>query len=76
VSTFTKNMRTKAALGIAFIDFLYYRDGSTHWKVTLEDDTKFNVCAPNFATESTVLRLAAAKLAESGRGVRYPKGVA
>jgi len=76
VSTFTKNERTKAALGIARTEYLFYRDGSAHWKVVLDDGDWFNVVTPNLGTESTVLRLAAAKMASRGRPVRYPKGAA
>jgi hypothetical protein len=72
----TKNERTKAALGIARIEFKFYRGGRAQWRVVLTDGKEFNVSTHNFGSESTVLRLAAEKLAASGRGVSYPKGAA
>ena len=69
-----KNELTKSALGIRDIEFLHYRAGSAHWRVILEDGEQFNVVTPNLGTESTVLRLAAEKLAKMGRSVTYPKG--
>lgn len=69
-----KNERTKAALGIARTEFKFYRAGNAHWRVVLEDGEELSVITPNLGTESTVLRLAAAKLAKSGRAVSYPKG--
>ena len=69
-----KNERTKAALGIRSIEFKFYRAGRAHWRVVLNDGTEFSVSTHNFGTESTVLRLAADKLAKMSRGVSYPKG--
>jgi hypothetical protein len=76
MNIFAKNERTKSALGISRIEFKYYRAGSAHWRVVLEDGEQFNVVTHNLGTESTVLRLAAEKLAKSGRAVSYPKGAA
>jgi len=69
-----KNERTKAALGIARIEFKCYRAARAQWRVVLVDGEEFSVSTHNFGTESTVLRLAAEKLAKMGRGVQYPKG--
>jgi hypothetical protein len=71
-----KNERTKAALGISRIEFKHYRAGSAHWRVVLEDAEQLSVVTHNLGTESTVLRLAAEKLAKSGRAVSYPRGAA
>ncbi len=68
-----KNERTAAALGVSGIEFEYYRAGASHWRVFLKDGSEVNVVAPNLATESTVLRLAAEKLAKAGKAVTYPK---
>lgn len=76
MTTFAKNERTKSALGIVRIEFKHYRAGSAHWRVILADGEDFNVVTHNLGTESTVLRLAAEKLAKSGRAVKYPKGAA
>lgn len=76
MNIFAKNERVKSALGIRLIEFKHYRAGSAHWRVILEDGEELNVITHNFGTESTVLRLAAEKLAKSGRGVSYPKGAA
>jgi hypothetical protein len=73
MNVFAKNERTKKALGIRDTEFLFYRAGNAHWRVTLDDGETFNVVTPNLGTESTVLRLAAAKLAKSGRQLRWPK---
>ena len=67
-----KNERTKAALGIRGIFFSFYRDGRSHWMVELNDGEQFQVSAPNLATESTVIRVAAEKLAKRGYPVQYP----
>jgi hypothetical protein len=74
MNTFAKNARTKAALGIARTEFEFYRAGNAHWSVVMEDGEEFSVVTPNLGTESTVLRLAAKKLAEMGKAVQYPKG--
>lgn len=76
MNIFARNERTKSALGIARIEFRFYRAGSAHWRVVLEDGEQLNVVTHNLGTESTVLRLAAEKLAKTGRGVSYPKGAA
>jgi hypothetical protein len=75
MNIFAKNERTKSALGIVRIEFKHYRAGSAHWRVILEDGEELNVVTHNFGTESTVLRLAAEKLAKTGRAAcSYPKG--
>jgi hypothetical protein len=73
MNVFAKNKRTAAALGVVSTEFKFYRAGSSHWRVRLKDGSELNVVAPNLATESTVLRLAAAQLAKAGRAVVYPK---
>jgi hypothetical protein len=69
-----KNARTRAALGIRDIEFTVYRANRAHWRVVLNDGEEFTVTTHYFGTESTVLRLAAEKLAKMQRGVEYPKG--
>lgn len=69
-----KNDRLKAALGIRGIEFKFYRAGRAQWRVLLNDGEEFSVSTHNFGTESTVLRLAAERLAKMQRGVAYPKG--
>lgn len=71
---FHKNARTRQALGIADIEFKYYRSGCAHWKVIFADGEHFTVVTHNLGTESTVLRLAAEKLAKLGKAVVYPQG--
>ena len=71
---FSKNALTRMALGIRSIEFKHYRAGSAHWRVTMEDGEELSITTHNFGSESTVLRLAAEKLAKSGRAVSYPKG--
>lgn len=69
-----KNKMIREALGVTDIEFKFYRAGSSHWRVKLETGEEFSFAAPNLATESTVLRLTAEKLAKLGRQVHYPKG--
>jgi hypothetical protein len=69
-----KNELLKKALSIRGIEFVYYRSDKAHWKVTLESGEQFSVVTHYFGTESSVLRLAAEKLAKMGRAVQYPKG--
>jgi hypothetical protein len=69
-----KNERMKAALGILRTEFKFYRAGRAQWRVVLHDGEEFSVSTHNFGTESTVLRIAAEKLAKMQRGVSYPKG--
>jgi len=69
-----KNKLLQQALGIAGIEFQFYRSDRAHWKVTLHDGESFSVMTHYFGTESSVLRLAAEKLAKMGRQVHYPKG--
>jgi len=69
-----RNAITQAALGIARIEFRYYRSDRALWRVVMEDGEEFSVSTHYFGTESTVLRLAAEKLAKMGREVKYPKG--
>jgi len=74
MNVYRKNERTKKALSIREIEFVYYRSDQAHWKVILESGEEFPVVTHYFGTESTVLRLAAEKLAKMGRPVQYPKG--
>lgn len=68
-----RNQRAMKALGIGQIDFLFYRAGKSHWQVTLSDGEDFTVALPNLATEVTVIRAAAERLARRGYPVEYPK---
>lgn len=66
--------RIKEALGIREIDFCFYsptKDRS-HWKVELKDGGSFRISAPHLASESTLLKVAADRLAKMGRAVRWP----
>lgn len=74
MNTAQRNEQTKRALGISTIYFRHYRAGKSHWLVTMTDGEKFRVVTPNLATESSVLRQMAEKLAELGRPVVWPKG--
>lgn len=76
MNVFRKNARVQAALGIARTEFKFYRAGNAHWKVVMQSGEAFTVVTHNLGTESTVLRLAAEKLAKMGREVQYPKGAA
>lgn len=66
-----KNALVQKALGIARIEFKFYRSNRAQWRVVLDDGEQFSLSTHYFGTESTVLRLAAAELAKRGRGVRY-----
>jgi len=72
MNTAQRNEVTKKALGIATIHFQYYRQGRSHWLVTMNDGEVHTLALPNLATESTVLREMAERLAKSGRAVKYP----
>lgn len=74
MNVFARNERTKKALGIASIEFMFYRANQSHWRVKLDDGESFTVALPNLSTESSVLRVAAEKLAKSGRPVKWPQG--
>ena len=69
-----KNELVRKALGIRTMAFVHYRAGKSHWRVTLEDGDSFVVITHNLGTESTVLRVAAQKLAQRSRPVQWPKG--
>jgi hypothetical protein len=69
-----KNALTRKALGIRVIEFKFYRAGKSHWRIALESGEAFPISTFNFASEATVLRLAAEKLAADGKQVIYPKG--
>lgn len=68
-----KNELTKKALGIARIEFKFYRAARAQWRIVLDNGEQFSVSTHYFGTESTVLRLAADHLAKAGHGVLYPK---
>jgi len=70
----TKNALIRKALGMREVLFRYYGPArnESHWDVRMEDGSSLKVSLPNLATESTVLRAAAHKLAEMGREVRWP----
>lgn len=72
--TARRNARVRAALGIASVEFAYYRAGQSHWRVTLDDGEVLKFALNNLSTESSVLKAAADKLAKMGREVKYPKG--
>lgn len=74
MNTFERNARVQSALGIRSVHFVCYRLGRAHWRVTTNDGVEFTITTHNFGTESTVLRLAAEKLAKMGRAVEYPEG--
>lgn len=68
-----RNAIVKKALGIREIEFRFYRSNRSHWSVEMVDGVSFNLALPNLATESSVIRGAARKLAEMGRSVRWPE---
>lgn len=72
MNTAQRNEVTKKALGIQSIVFRYYRQGKSHWRVTMTDGSEHTLALPNLASESTVLREIAERLAKSGRAVQYP----
>ena len=72
MNTAQRNEVTKKALGIATIHFQYYRQGRSHWLVTMTDGETHTLAVPNLSTESSVLVAIAEKLAKSGRAVKYP----
>lgn len=72
--TKTKNDRLKQALGIRSIQFRSYGGNNRWlWDVFLQDGTSILVTVPNLASESTVLKGAAEKLAKMGRAVEWPQ---
>jgi hypothetical protein len=74
MNTAQRNQRTRKALGISTIHFQYYRQGRSHWLVTMENGETHTLALPNLSTESSVLREMAEKLAKLGRPVSYPQG--
>lgn len=70
-----KNERIKEALGIAAIEYKFYRAGRAHWRIILDSKEEFTVTTPHLgSTESSVLRVVAEKMAKEGHAVRYARG--
>lgn len=72
MNAFRKNEQIKDALGIAHIEYKFYRAGRAHWRIVLNTKEEFTVTTPHLgSTESTVLKVVAAKMAKEGRPVKY-----
>jgi len=72
VNVFARNQRTMLALGVKSVEWTANRRHESVWRVTLECGDELTITTPLLGTESTVLRLAAEKLQQMGRPVRYP----
>ena len=75
MNVFRRNQRTMLALGIAKIEWTANRRHESVWRVVLDDGQELTVVTPLLGTESSVLRIAAEKLAHMERPVRYPAEV-